>query len=60
MDVANIYLTVQGQLIVSPAGQVVDISIPAIKDVMDMLNIPNNKRYLILKRVRNLWFELNG
>lgn len=46
-DAANVYMLTRGQMISIGEGRVIDISIPAIKIVMDLLGIKNQKDCLI-------------
>lgn len=55
---ANIYLMTRSQVI-TVNGHVLDISIPAVTAVMDMYDVPKDKRYLMLKRIKALWYERN-
>lgn len=49
-----IYLQCSGQLILSPMGGALDISIPAVKIVMDLKGIPDQDQDEILEQVQTL------
>ena len=56
-EAGNVYMTTRGQIItMGEHGKIVDISIPAIKTVMDLLGIKKQKE--CLNTVRKLFFEL--
>jgi len=42
-DAAAVYLLTRGQVITAGEGQVVDVSIPAIKIVMDVLGVQDQR-----------------
>lgn len=45
-EAAEIYMMTRGQIISAGMGQVIDISIPAVKIVMDLYEIRNQKKCL--------------
>ena len=46
-EAAEIYMICQNQLITTGMGQIVDISIPAVKIVMDIWQVSNQKKCLL-------------
>lgn len=57
-DAARTYMLTRRQFVTADQGQVVDISIPAVKVVMDMLEIKDQRTCLM--RVRNLFHCLEN
>ena len=56
-EVGNVYMITRGQIItMGEHGAIVDISIPAIKTVMDLHGVKRQKE--CLNTVRKLFFEL--
>ena len=52
---AEIYMICRNQVIVAGMGQILDISIPAIKIVMDLYNIQDQKK--CLNKVRAVFYH---
>ena len=58
-DVAEVYMMTRGQYITAGDGNMpVDISIPAIKVAMDVLNVKDPRGCLV--RTRELWHHFIG
>jgi hypothetical protein len=46
-DVANVFIMTRDQVITAAMGEVIDISIPAIKTVMDLFGVKDQKGCLL-------------
>ena len=57
-DVATIYMLTRRQVITVGAGQVADLSIPAVKIAMDLYGVRDQKA--CLNRVRRLFHHFQG
>ena len=57
-DAAKTFMLTRRQFVTADQGQVVDISIPAVKVVMDMFEIENQESCLM--RVRNLFHHFEN
>ena len=57
-DAAQIYMITRRQYIMSATGQVIDISIPAVKIAMDLYQVKNQKECLM--RVVNLFHHFEN
>ena len=49
-DIANVYMVTRRQYIIAEMGRVVDINIPAVKDVMDLYQVKNQRECLMMVR----------
>jgi len=56
-EAAEVYMETRNQFITAGMGQVVDISIPAIKIVMDLYGIQDQKK--CLHKVRSTFHHFN-
>jgi hypothetical protein len=54
-EALDVYLVVRGQIITAGMGTVVDIDIPAVKIVMDLLQVKDQRDCLM--KVRHLFHE---
>lgn len=57
-EVGQVFMLTRRQYVTAGQGQVVDISIPAVKVVMDLLKIENQK--ICLMRVRDLFHHFEN
>ena len=46
-EAAEVYMVVRNQFITAGLGQVIDVSIPAVKIVMDLFGVLNQKECLL-------------
>lgn len=57
-EVAAVYMMCRGQVITAAEGRVIDISIPAIKAVMDLFQVEDQKD--CMTRVVNVFHHFRG